>query len=78
LRAQGVFRAVQLRNSYALPSLPVFGMAVTLAAGTALHLLIADNVELHGLGDGTSFLICLSIVSGACGCLLHSPDSGSG
>ena len=76
LRAQAVFRAVQLRNSYALPRLPVFGMAVTLAAGTALHLLIADNVELHGLGDGTSFLICLSIVSGARGVLLRSLRSG--
>jgi len=73
---QGVFRAVQLRNSYGLPSLPVFGMAVTLAAGTALHLLIADNVELHGLGDGTSFLICLSIVSGMPAYLLRSPQDG--
>ena len=63
-----MFRAVGLRRDYALPELSPFGMMVALAAGTAVHMLIADSIELHGLGDGVSFLICLSIVSGApCG-----------
>jgi preprotein translocase subunit SecY len=54
-----------MRKGYNLPDLPIFGTMLTLAAGTALQLGIADGIELHGLGDGLNFLICLSIVAGS-------------
>ena len=62
---QGVHRAAQMRKGYNLTDLPVMVTMATLAAGTAMQLFIADNIELHGLGDGLNFLICLSIVAGA-------------
>ena len=62
---QAIFRAVQLRNDYDLQKLSIARTALELTVGAVVHLLIADNIELHGLGDGVSFLICLSIVSGA-------------
>ena len=65
LAPQGVQSAIQMRKTYDLANLAVLATAVMLTAGTAMQLWISDNIELHGLGDGLNFLICLSIVAGA-------------
>ena len=53
-----------MRKGYNLPDLPIGATTLVLAAGTVLQLWIADGIELHGLGEGLNFLICLSIVAG--------------
>lgn len=45
----------------------VSGTMLALTAGVMMQLWFADNIELHGLGDGLSFIICISIMSSAWG-----------
>ena len=39
---------------------------LSLSAGAMMQLWLADTIKQHGLGDGISFIICLSIMSGGC------------
>ena len=37
---------------------------LALTAGTFIELWLADSIDTHGLGNGISFIICVSIMSG--------------
>ena len=63
---QGASAAMKLRCQATMLSGFVSGTMLSLTAGAMMQLWFADNIELHGLGDGLSFIICLSIMSGAC------------